>query len=276
MASIPTYIIGSGWWCADSEDGVVNPKRHLEGDDFIRDVRFFSIWLECIGRVADPQKIVVVDSNSPVKPAQGLRADTVWIELPFNARHATEPLGKWSGWTRSVLTSAHYALVSEVDYFVYVEQDCLLHGPGIIENCISKMTRGFAFGDGVGTPQPLQQSFFIIRRDKISGFLHNLARISSNDKELPPEWKFLIATSSILTNIYNIGLIKGKFVRRVVRALAKRSLFDSVSVGSGRVRPIPTGDKFYYAQHCTVAELKEAFPESIDPGLVDKLDSQIT
>ncbi len=264
MASIPTYVIGSGWWCADSEDDVINPKRRLEGDDFIRDVKFFPIWLECVKRVADPQKIVVIDSNAPVKPAQNLQAETVWIELPFNARHATDHLGKWSGWTRSVLASAHYALVSEADYFVYVEQDCLLHGSGIIEHCISNMTKGFAFGAGKGTAQPLQQSFFIIRHDKIASFLYNLARINSRDKDLSPEWKFLIATSTVLTSIYNTGLLRGNFIKKVIRAIAKRSLFQSLSVGSGRARPIPTQEKYYYAQHCTVAELKEAFRESID------------
>ena len=68
------------------------------------------------------------------------------IRLPRNPGHATVHTGHYSGWTASVLYSLEYALAADIDYLVYVEQDVLLYGQGIIEHCIARMRKPLMFG----------------------------------------------------------------------------------------------------------------------------------
>ena len=251
------YIIGSGWWCSAMPDKEINPNRKVLGDDSIRSRNFFRVWRTALAECSCPAEIVVVDSASPTKPEETLMKTVKWIELPFNARHSTDHIGQWSGWTRSVLISGHYALIAESDYFVYVEQDCLLSGHGIIEHCISKMRRGMMFGSGAGTPQPIQQSFFIIKGTHLPGFLANLVNIRQRDSEFSPEWKFVVATCAPFVFCANQGLLKNKRMRRLVLWLAKKLLFERLPVGTGRARPIPNNAKYWYFQHGTAEEITE-------------------
>lgn len=253
----PGYIIGSGWWSAEIGDKHINPKRKKLGDDSIRSVAFFDSWLASIERNCSPDRIVVVDSAAPAKPLPERSARVVWIELPFNARHSTDHVGRWSGWTRSVLVSGHYALASDADYFVYIEQDCLLLGEGIIEHCISRMRTGYMFGCGRGTPQPLQQSFFIIRRACLASFLFNLVSLTDPDSDLSPEWKFVYSSARPLVWLSNMGLLRRRSVKNFVLRVARKFLFDELPVDSGRVRPIPWDDPFAYFQHATADEMRK-------------------
>jgi len=249
------YVIGSGWWCADTDERSVNPERKLLGDEAIRGVTFFRIWFDSLRRCTSPMAIAVVDSNSPVKPDLSLREEVFWLELPLNAKHSTNHVGQWSGWMRSVLLSGHYALNSDADYFVYVEQDCLLQGDGIIEHCIEHMKKDLMFGSGEGTPQPLQQSFFILRRQGLGRFLDNLVSLRKTDRDLTPEWKFIYASWRPLVVASNLGLLENPRVRRLALRLARRFFFDHLPVGTGRVRPLPSGARFLYFQHGTSEEL---------------------
>ena len=251
----PSYVIGSGWWCSSTQESETNPNRKLLGDELTRGVAFFELWRQAIAAYASPMTIVVVDSASPLKPAEPLRHSVNWIELPYNARHSTDHLGQWSGWTRSVLVSGQYALAAEADYFVYVEQDCLIHGKGIIEHCISRMRRGLMFGTGDGTPQPLQQSFFIVDRPTLGRFLANLAALRMRDGELSPEWKFLIASFSPFVHLANVAWPTNKKIRKQILRMAKRRFFDDLPVGSGRVRPIPRDCDYWYFQHGSAEEI---------------------
>ncbi|MEM8653481.1 MAG: hypothetical protein AAGF36_01950 [Pseudomonadota bacterium] len=251
----PTYVIGSGWWCTDEADDVVNPKRKKLGTNLQREVEFFKIWLESVERCSSPKSIVVVDSASPIKPDADLRARSSWIELPINARHATDHIGKWSGWLRSVLMSGQYALTTEAEYFVYVEQDCLLNGEDIIERCIGTMKTGLMFGSGDGTPQPLQQSFFLIHRSRISGFLKNLSELEAPDSELSPEWKFIFAAWRPLVLLANSGFLRRPKTRDRIVQLASRYFYDTLPVGSGRSRPVPFDASHYYFQHGSEDEI---------------------
>lgn len=248
------YVIGSGWWCADTDERSINPERKLLGDDAIRGVAFFRIWLASIRRCTSPTAIVVIDSHSPVKPDPELRAEAAWVELPFNAKHSTNHVGQWSGWLRSVLLSGHYALNSDADYFVYVEQDCLLQGKGIIEHCIAHMTTGLMFGSGTGTPQPLQQSFFIIQRQRLARFLDNLVSLRMSDRDLSPEWKFVYASWRPLVLASNLGLLKYSGARHLALWIARRFFYDQLPIGSGRTRPLPASPRYLYFQHGTSEE----------------------
>jgi len=250
-------MVGSGWWCSDVPDAEVNPNRKKLGDDEVRAVSFFEKWLSNLKGVVSADEVVVVDSSSPTKPPEILRSKVRWIELPFNARHSTDHTGRWSGWLRSVLAGGSYAVAAEAEYFVYVEQDCLLSGEGIIDHCISQMSKGMMFGSGEGTPQPLQQSFFIVRKDVLASFLKNLTDLKERDSELSPEWKFVFASWRPLVIASNLGLLHSKRAKEIALRIAQKKAFDFLPVHGGRSRPLRTDDAFYYFQHGTSEELEK-------------------
>lgn len=79
-------------------------------------------------------QVVVADSNSPVKP-QFVHSDEQaerypklqWVELSKNFGHeAVSSAPTIGGWERSVLQGAFQAILNDVDYFIYVEQDLLV------------------------------------------------------------------------------------------------------------------------------------------------------
>lgn len=198
------YIIGSGWWCSDISD----IRDVFYGDDEIRGKDFHELWKLSIDRFTNPEQIIIVDSNSPIKPS--IRDDITFISLNENAGHSTNHRGKFSGWMRSVLVSASYASSCDCDYYVYVEQDVLLYGNNIIERCIKEMKSSYAFGKCNDHSNSLQQSFFIIKKDKLDTFLSNLYNIKYTDFSLPPERKFSLATSPLFKFIPKVIFVSPK------------------------------------------------------------------
>ncbi|KZN51373.1 hypothetical protein [Pseudoalteromonas luteoviolacea] len=256
------YIIASGWWCDDDK---ADDRAAKYGNSELRKVGFFDKWYEAIRKNASPHQIVVVDSHSPVKPDLSKYENLVWLEKDRNAGHSTKHKGKYCGVTISFLTSLMHVYCSEADYWVYIEQDALIKGPGIIEHAIQKMTKPMMFGDGWGTPQPMQQSFMIIKREYIPTFIAQLCRISAKDCEISPEYKFAIASSKILSvmpECFFKGIEKGTFLQKV---LAKMTFYfantdfmsDSslLPFGYGRARPINFNDDYFYFQHGDESEL---------------------
>jgi hypothetical protein len=183
------YVIGSGWWC--THECSWRSERKRLGDDLIRTATFHALWYKAVDRFTDPCKILIVDSASPVRPP--IREDDPRIEvisLDQNYGHSTSCQAKFCGYTRSCMMGVAYAWLCDADYFVYVEQDCLLYGEGLIEHAIERMRRKYMFGDGTGTLQPLQQSLFIIARSAFRSFLDAMDRIRETDGEVSPEVKF--------------------------------------------------------------------------------------
>jgi hypothetical protein len=82
----------------------------------------------------DPHQVVVTDSASPVKPLhvgteeQRRRYPLLeWVTLSQNFGHeAVSAAPTIGGWERSVLQGAVQAVMNDVDYYVYVEQDLLV------------------------------------------------------------------------------------------------------------------------------------------------------
>jgi hypothetical protein len=98
------YIVGTGWWCTTQDMRSEQKQRKFLGSDFIRGRDFHKIWYKSLCENTSPKKIVIVDSNSPVKPDLNIDDHRIeFISLPFNAGHSTKHIGKWSGWMRSVL-----------------------------------------------------------------------------------------------------------------------------------------------------------------------------
>ncbi len=250
------YLIGSGWWCADDNSRVVGRPYH--GSDVIRSAEFHHLWSAVIDAWTTPKAVLLVDSASPTPPPitnQSYRT----IRLASNPGHATVHTGHYSGWTASVLHSLEYALSADVDYFVYVEQDVLLYGEGIIEHCIDRMRKPLMFGSGVGTPQPLQQSFFIIRKDGMRRFLAGLHAINQPDKVIVPEWKFVLSSLGVSRTIAEwlcSGEVRRARLFRVFGKLFQSIGFDVLPMGFGRCRPIDTHADYFYFQHATLEEMR--------------------
>jgi hypothetical protein len=265
MASY-NYVIGSGWWCPDTVKPVAG--RPYAGSEVIRSAEFHHLWSAVVDTWTSPSSVLLVDSASPIRPPI---TNTCYrtIRLNHNPGHATVHTGHYSGWTASVLHSLEYALSADSDYLVYVEQDALLFGSGVIEHCISRMRKPLMFGSGEGTPQPLQQSFFIVRKDAMRRFLAGLHLIASPDKVIAPEWKFMLASLRMRGTLVEwlcADEVRRARLHRLLGRLIQMIGYDLLPIGSGRRRPLELTAKHFYFQHGTEQELRKymkLLPESI-------------
>jgi len=207
---------------------------------------------------------VVVDSASPVKPELGGDPAITWIELTHNPGHALDCTERLCGYTVSVMMAAHYTYLCGADYLVYVEQDNLLVGEGIIERAIACMTTPFMFGDPVARKQPLQQSLFIVRRDGLLPLVSFLNRLATPDRELSPERKFGLAAfaaaqpplddSAAPLLAAHLYALEGLIHAPDSLPPARRN-FDWLPFGYGRNRPIDWEQRHFYLQHASADEL---------------------
>ncbi len=255
MKNSPSYIITSGWWSTKDDKDSRAVKR---GDASIRSKEFHTLWYEAIERYTNAKKVYIIDSDAPVKPKLDEEHE-VLISLLENAGHSTNHTGKLCGVSRAHLLGMSLAVVNEVEYWVYIEQDALIYGEDIVETAISKMNKPYMFGAGRGTPQPMQQSFMIMKTDYIPQFIKSFNDIKAKDNEISPETKFAIACSSILRalpeflfkNIHEKSL-KNKIVWKLFRFFQG---FDDLPFGYGRVRPLNFEDRYFYFQHGSKDEL---------------------
>jgi hypothetical protein len=259
-----SYIITSGWWCDNDSS---NDRDVKYGSSNLRQAVFFNTWYELIRENCNPKKIVVIDSNSPVKPDLKSYENVHFMELDYNPGHPTKHTGKYSGVTYAHLLGLTYTLLEDVDYWVYIEQDAIIKGKHLIEYAISKMKRDFMFGSGWGTPQPVQHSLMIIKKSAIPSFIKNLSKIEFKDSELSPEMKFAIAASPVL-RLLPLFIIKvltqktfiSRMVWKVFFIISNSYLggFQPLPFGYGRSRPINHEDTFYYFQHGTEDEITKS------------------
>jgi hypothetical protein len=256
-SSIPSYIITTGWWSTKDD----NDNRKIKvGDSFIRSKEFHNkLWYKAVNRFTNPLKVYIIDSNSPEKPILN-KKNEVLIELLENAGHSTNHSGKLCGVSRAHLLGMSIAMANEVDYWVYIEQDALIFGDNIIEECIKRMKKDYMFGYGLGTPQPVQQSLMIMKTDAIPRFIQRFNAIKAKDSEISPEVKFAIASSPMLKKIPEIfykNMEKNSFLKRVMWKVIKHFKgFDYIPFGYGRVRPIDFKDQYFYFQHASEDEIK--------------------
>ncbi|WP_299261800.1 hypothetical protein [uncultured Kushneria sp.] len=257
-----SYIINSGWWCG--EKSPENEKRVEYGSSEIRGVAFFREWYESVNRHTSPTKIIVVDSASPTIPQLPDDERMEFISMDVNGGHSTSHVGKYAGCTRCFFVGLAYTYASEADYWVYVEQDALLFGEGIVEHAIDNMTSDFMFGDRGNTPQPLQQSMMIIRKAAIPGFLKAYARIKATDEVITPEMKFAIASTKIAQWLpekffyqKDYSTFKNKLINKLQYWLFKYGKgYDVLPFGFGRAKPVNFNDRYGYFQHGDDQELQ--------------------
>jgi len=247
-------IVCTGWYCGSDE----HRNYITHGSDKIRTIEFRKLWLESVNKFLAPDLIFVVNSNSQQKPVFDSTKEE-WCDLTINPGHPQNTSFKFSGWTTSVLIGLEFSLASKVDYFLYVEQDCLVYGASIIEEIEKALKKKpYVFGKAKNRTQPLEQSFFAIKRDFISEFISNLHMIKQSDKIVGPEYKFLMAVAgrrTIFINnvISNIHPSLGFRFRRYVSYINK---LNFLPFGYGRIRPINFKDSNFYFQHGSIKEIQ--------------------
>ncbi len=237
-----SYIVHSGWWC----DGTsVHPGATKKSDPRIRSQLFFDVWYEFVTRFSKPEKILIVDSASPVRPE--LNGKSVeFLSLKRNFLHGMTCDTKYGGWTRAFFTGAFYALMNDAEYSVFVEQDCLCVGNGIIERAIDNLgSKSITFS--VGGPNRSDQSLTIMRTDYIMEFASAFFAIPADDRDMDTEDKF----HKIVTD---------------------HDAFVPLPFGFGRNRPIDFKDSMFSAQQWRPDELAQLFYKTESPSLRKLLD----
>ena len=239
-------IVGSGWWSPQ------HPPSWAIGSSLTRSTSFFALWLRHVRRSLNPTDIMVVDSCSPTVPPKGLREQVRWVTLDANYGHAFDlrlsgNQVKYSGFTRSVLLSAMYALTCDSD-FAYVEQDCLLFGDDLI-NVATEGLKGEIF---LGAPaenacglngrvaaRKIQQSLIYVRKSGLERFISSLLQTDLKDSEVSPE----------------------DIMQRVLQPV------ETLRIPYGRSRPIDVERSHFYVQHCSDSELRSLKPRLLTASL---------
>jgi hypothetical protein len=252
-----SYVLCTGWWCVP---GDADTRARRYGSDFIRAEQFHRLWYDAVCRFTAPRKILIVDSASPVPPPFCSSDPRVeYLRLAVNAGHATAHTGKYCGYTRAILVALEYAAHCDVEYFVYLEQDALIFGEGILERCIDEMRTDYSFGHPSGTPQRLQQSLFIVRVSAIRRFLRRLHAIEQRDGDLSPEAKFHIACSrGPVKALVQLQLLASSYPlawRWTWGLFTRLRDYDWLPVGYGRTRPLKFDDDMFYFQHGSDEEI---------------------
>lgn len=232
----PKIIVGSGWWCNET------PSDWNIGDGSTRTRAFFRQWLEQVETCLAPERIHITDSASPLKPAERTHPGITWTELDRNYGHANDIRtgrvdAKYCGFTLSVFLGAAYALACNADYYVYVEQDCLIFGDDFLQRAIADhpeqilvgrpTENGVGLNGGVAAPM-IQQSLMVVPKARLLEFMNGLLAGEQSDGEVSPEIKM----KRFMPNLGFLG------------------------IPFGRSRPIDFSAPAFYAQHLTLDELE--------------------
>lgn len=238
------YMVGTGWWCDGSGEHAGSLQPDMHSSSLIRQRDFFRLWHAFVDRYLAPERIVIVDSASPVPPPDmgDPRIQRIVMTKNFGHGIVSEPMGSMSGVERCLLTLAMHAYTNDLD-LVYVEQDCLVRGEGWLELALEAMRGGKAiYGRGKGTPQPMQQSLMIFRCEYLPTVIARVVQAWRRFQRGRP-WDPLA-------------------YRRLGNSIEKRWHWamrrdaDYLPFGSGRVRPLDFTQLHLYAQHWSEEELR--------------------
>jgi hypothetical protein len=191
----PKVIVGSGWWCDNK------PHDWTIGSPVTQSVDFFKLWYRQVMRCLNPHSIVVTDSAAPEKPDYRSFTNIHWIELDRNYGQPNDIRvgriqAKYSGFTRAVINGAMYALCCEADFYVFVEQDCLLYGDDFLNHAVADCSddillgrpteRGKGLKGSMAAPM-LQNALVIVRRTGLERFIDAILGAPWTDGEVSPE-----------------------------------------------------------------------------------------
>ena len=222
---MPSYIIHTGWWCDGSN---IHPGATKYSDARIRSQLFFDVWYEFVRAYTHPEKIIVVDSASPARPDL-TNKDVEFVSLKRNFLHGMKCDTKYGGWTRAFFTGAFYALMNDAEYSVFIEQDCLVVGEGIIERAIENLDKK-SVSFALGGPNRSDQSLTIVRTSFLLEFMQRYFSIPEDDRDMDTEDKFM-------------------------KCVGSDAVFAPLPFGYARNRPINFGDRHFFAQQWRKKEL---------------------
>lgn len=223
------YVIGSGWWC----DGNRHPGTNIKQiSDFAIGPNFSKHWLACIDKYLSPTKILIVDSNSPIKPNIPLhRSDIEYLSLDQNYGHVSHCRTKYCGWTRAFLAGAFYAYTNDAD-FVFLEQDLLFKGD-IVQAAFDNIDKmGANYSHGIWNHNLRTEiSFLVIKKDAILDVIYAYTLFEESDIQIRPEHKFF--------------------------DMSKRMKFTPIPFEFGRRRPLDFNQDIMYAQKMADEDIKQ-------------------
>ena len=198
-----TYIIGSGWF-SDTSKKTKNGRetytiQQRVGGTACRCAEFSKTWLNYLTKIAPSsmimKRIIIIDSNSPDPISEDVSSSPLVeiVNMTENFEHGAVCVksGTLCGWARSVILSASYAMLNDVEYFVYVEQDVLVGGEGWLDaivNTMKQYNKGIALGSGKNTPQEIQQSLIVVSRAFLPTFISRL--VNEKDHTVSEESKY--------------------------------------------------------------------------------------
>jgi hypothetical protein len=257
------YIVGTGWWCDGSRTHAGSVQAGIDSTPLLRAPEFFGLWHAFVDHYTRPEKIVIIDSASPVQPALPDDDRIEIVRLNRNYGHAmeAEPRGSMSGVERCHLSLAAYAYVNDYD-LVYVEQDCLVKGDGWVESSFGKLERGkIMYGSGRGTPQPMQQSVMLFRHAYLPTVIGRVG--AAWDRFRRGRWFDPLGSR-------RFGASPEKRWHYVFRGDVDWLPFDG-----GRKRPLDFSQAYLYAQHWSDSELARFVGSEswLSPDLADIVHS---
>ncbi len=184
-----SYVIGVGWWCDGTADG-----GWIGSYDFQRMPEFSQIWYHFVNKYTKPKKIIMIDNCSPLKPMfpKDDRIEILKMDRNYHHVRSGHP-GLWCGQMRGIMLQAFYALMCDADYFVFIEQDCLVRGENWVEKAIDHMKKhnaeiSYGWKDH---DYKADHTIIIVKNSAILDFIRNYALIEQSDYEVRPELKYL-------------------------------------------------------------------------------------
>ena len=253
-------LVTSGWYSTHE------PRSYITaGDDLIRGVGFRPLWWRSLDTFVKPEHVFIVDSASPVKPGDAAHTSTPvqHAELLINPGHSQNGKTHYCGAMGAIIMGLEFALHSNVDMMLYIEQDALVYGDAIVEKTKSALRRkDLVFG--ASGAHDIQQSFFAANKRGIRRFLSALHAIDYSDKRVAPEHKFMFAASRGLPSAVvklaeytDIAKLRGAGVRLFDMVCGLSRNYAFLPFGYGRERPIDFNDEVFYFQHGSAEELIE-------------------
>lgn len=252
-------FVSTGWYSTTTER-----SYQTSGDEFIRGVDFRPLWWRSLDEFIAPEHVFIVDSASPVKADDHLYTSTSMqkVELLVNPGHSQNGRMHYCGYMASVLLGLEHAMLSDVDMYLYVEQDALIFGKDIIERIKNSLRRKDLVFGGSGKRGDIQQSFFAVNKRGMRRFLAALHAIEFSDKQVAPEHKFMSAGSRFSPPSL-LGLARHD--RPVLLKKAGMRLFhmlyhvlkdhELLPFGYGSSRPINFNDPAFYFQQGSASEI---------------------
>lgn len=214
--------LASGWCAFKKSRGDTAGWPHQYDPGYLKNV-----WKPQIEKFIKPDEYFIYISDCDIYP------DTFNANVVYGHDYAGE-LCHRHDWYSSVMMGAQYAFCNSMD-FVYIEQDCMVHGLDKALEWAQGEKMCYGFGPNASLfPEWAEHSFVYIGLDYI------------------PEMLYKINLPQIHTHIDTAGRVPETIWHRMFKDVATFWPF-----GYGRKRPIDFNQEVFYAQQLSEKEIAE-------------------